>query len=271
MRIYCPKLCLVFFLIFYSLNVYSELAERNLTIQELEKISFLDDYSSNVVYGYHIVMDTPKYAPRYNRGRLSCRNCHLQAGTKKFALPLNILGMYPKWRAKNGKHNGIGLRIRECFLYSMNGLLPPENAPEVLAVAAYISYLSKGERIGVAPEGRGVKTIDTTGYDPNPSSGKIVYKAKCAVCHGKEGLGNAYSPPVAGIDSYNAGAGMNKIQTLAGFVWQNMPLGNEQSLTQQEALDVAAYLHIQLRGGDPRKGKLLKFLEPIGKWLGILE
>ncbi|MDP3517572.1 MAG: c-type cytochrome [Pseudohongiella sp.] len=231
------------------------------SIQQLLEEPFLDDYYSNVVYGYEIIIDTQKNASRYVGNALNCSNCHLQAGTQKEALPLNVAGMYPKWRAKNGKRNGIGLRIRECFLYSMDGIMPPEDAPEVLAISAYVSYLSQGQIMGAEPEGRGVPTLPDTGYDPNPANGRAVYLAQCASCHGTQGEGVAGMPPVWGLNSYNKGAGMNDIREAAGFIWANMPLGNGKSLSHQQALDVSAYLNLQIRPSDPRDSKFLKLLE----------
>ncbi len=107
------------------------------TIEELQARDFLDDYESNIVYGYNIVMETERYATRYVGNKLSCTNCNLNGGMTPDALPLNVAGLYPQWRSKNGVRIGIVLRIRECFLYSHNGVLPPDHAPEVLAVAAY--------------------------------------------------------------------------------------------------------------------------------------
>ena len=231
------------------------------SISQLLSEPFLDDYYSNVVYGYEIVTDTQKHASRYVGNSLNCSNCHLQAGTQKDALPLNVAGMYPKWRAKNGKRNGIGLRIRECFLYSMDGIMPTEDAPEVLAIAAYVTYLSQGQVLGAEPEGRGVPTLPDTGYDPNPANGRAVYLAQCANCHGQQGEGLGQMPAVWGSDSYNKGAGMNGIQMAAGFIWANMPLGNAQSLSHQQALDVSAYLNLQYRPADPNDSKFLKLLE----------
>ncbi len=231
------------------------------SIEQLLEEPFLDDYYSNVVYGYRIVTDTQNYASRYVGNRLKCSNCHLQAGTRQDAMPLNVAGMYPKWRSKNGKRNGIGLRIRECFLYSMDGIMPPEDAPEILAVAAYVTYLSQGEVMGREPDGRGVPTLPDTGYDPNPANGRAIYQQQCAACHGEQGQGIADMPPVWGLDSYNKGAGMNTIHKGAGFIWANMPLGNGRSLTHQQALDVSAYLNLQIRPADPRDSKFLKLLE----------
>ena len=233
------------------------------SIEQLLTEPFLDDYYSNVVYGYKIVNDSQHFASRYVGNSLNCSNCHLQSGTKPNALPLNVAGMYPKWRAKNGKRNGIGLRIRECFIYSMDGIMPPDDAPEVLAIAAYVTYLSQGEVMGAEPEGRGVPTIGDTGYDPNPANGRAVYLDQCVSCHGTQGEGVGDMPALWGLDSYNKGAGMNRIQEAAGFIWANMPLGQDYSLTQQQALDVAAYLNLQYRPADPRESKLLKFLEDL--------
>lgn len=239
-------------------------------IEELKARTVLDDYESNIVHGYNIVTDTPRYAPRYAGNRLSCTNCHLKAGSVPDALPLNVAGLYPRWRAKNGVRNGIGLRIRECFLYSHNGVMPPADAPEVLAVAAYIHWLSEGEVIGTPPRNWGVPTLTQTNQDPNPAMGETVYRRACLACHGAEGQGGPGVPPLWGPDAYNAGAGMNNIHKAAGFIWANMPLGAGRSLSQQEALDVAAYLHLQPRPFDPREGRLRKLGERLLHWLGGL-
>jgi thiosulfate dehydrogenase len=240
------------------------------TIEELKARSFLDDYDSNIVYGYNIVMQTERYASRYAGNRLRCTNCHLNGGTKPNALPLNVAGLYPKWRSKNGVRNGIGLRIRECFLYSHNGVMPPEDAPEVLAVAAYITYLSEGQVIGAPPPNWGVPTLPDTSLDPNPAKGETVYKRECAVCHGSDGSGSKSIPPLWGPDSYNAGAGMNNVAKAAGFIWANMPPRPTPTLSHQEALDIAAFLNIQMRPFDPREGRLKKLLEDIVHRLSTL-
>lgn len=249
------------FALFAAVSSFAQTASPS--IEQLVNEPFLDDYYSNVVLGYKIVNDTQHFASRYVGNGLNCKNCHLESGTKKDALPLNVAGMYPKWRAKNGKRNGIGLRIRECFIYSMDGIMPPDDAPEVLAIAAYVTFLSQGEVLGAEPEGRGVPTLPETGYDPNPANGRAVYMSQCASCHGERGQGVGANPPVWGMDSYNRGAGMNRIREAAGFIWANMPLGQDRSLTHQQAFDVAAYLNLQYRPSDPRQSKFLKLLEDL--------
>jgi thiosulfate dehydrogenase len=231
------------------------------TIEALLARDYLDDYYSNVVFGYRLITETEKYGARYNGNGLRCTHCHLNAGRTLNALPLNVAGIYPKWRSKNGRRNGIGLRIRECFVYSLDGIMPPEDSPEVLAIAAYISYLSYGQVIGQAPKGRGVPTLPDTGFDPNPANGKALYAARCSVCHAPDGQGQGPIPPLWGMRSYNKGAGMFDTRRAAGFIWANMPLGTARSLTYQEALDVAAYINLQIRPADPRDSRLVKLFE----------
>jgi len=59
-------------------------------------------------------------------------------------------------------------------------------------------------------------------------------------------------PPVWGRDSYNGGAGMHTIATAAAFIKANMPLGQGNTLTDQQAWDLAAFINAQPRPPDPR-------------------
>ncbi len=255
------RLCLGVGLLAWGLLGSSVLLAGQADVETLLVRDYLDDYHSNVVFGYRLITETGRYGARYNSNGMRCSNCHLNAGRTPDALPLNVAGMYPKWRSKNGLRNGIGLRIRECFAYSLDGIMPPEDSPEVLAIAAYISYISYGQVIGKEPHGRGAPTLPDTGFDPNPANGKAIYLTRCSTCHGLDGQGMATFPPLWGMHSYNKGAGMYNVRRAGGYIWANMPLGEPRSLTHQEALDVAAYINMQIRPGDPRDSKLVKLFE----------
>lgn len=250
---------IILILIFLQGNVIG----NGITIEELKGREYLDDYLSNVLLGYQIIDDTKKNAYRYAGNNLNCKSCHLKHGTKANAIPLNVSGMYPKWRNKNGKRNGIGLRIRECFVFSMDGIMPPEDSPEVMAVAAYINYLSEGEIIGEKPSGRGVPVLPDTGFSPNPSGGKVIYEQKCITCHNKNGAGGNGVPPLWGLESYNKGAGFFNNEKISGWIYANMPPGSEITLSPQEAKDVGAYINNQIRPADPRVSVWMKIIEDI--------
>ncbi len=220
-----------------------------------------DKYGDEVRLGHQIFTATPKHAHRYAGNGLSCSNCHMDAGRQPNSAPLwAAYGMYPAYRAKNDRSNTLEERIQQCFRFSLDGIAPTLDAPEMRALVSYAHFLARGVPIGVEMPGRGYPQIVNTGYDPNPTRGADIYKAKCASCHGaggggqKKDDGSYVFPPVWGMDSYNKAAGMAQDRILAGFLKANMPLGQGWTLTDQEALDVAAYVNLQIRPWDPRKG-----------------
>jgi len=62
-------------------------------------------------------------------------------------------------------------------------------------------------------------------------------------------------PPLWGKDSFNAGAGMHSVKNAAAFIKANMPLGKGNSLSPQEAWDVAQFVDSHDRPPDPRVKK----------------
>ena len=95
------------------------------------------------------------------------------------------------------------------------------------------------------------------GYDH--ARGAKVYAQNCALCHGADGQGRKDEsgklrfPPLWGPEAYNWGAGMSRIDTAAGFIKANMPLGKPYSLSDQDAWDAAAYINSHERPKDPRQ------------------
>ena len=95
-------------------------------------------------YAY-IGPNVPDVSKRYAGNNLACSNCHLQAGTKKFGLPLfGLYGDFPRYSARSGGEVSIEDRINSCMTRSMNGRPLPIDAPEMQAMVAYIKFLSSG-------------------------------------------------------------------------------------------------------------------------------
>jgi thiosulfate dehydrogenase len=221
-----------------------------------------DKYGELVRQGYRIFTNTTEHARRYSGNSLSCGNCHLDAGRRPHSAPLwAAWGMYPAYLAKSDRVSTFEERLQQCFRFGMNGIAPPIDSHEIRALVAYSQWLARGKPAGVELPGRGFPTIVRTGSDPNPLRGKTVYGKRCIACHGEHGEGRKDAgPPLWGLGSYNKGAGFFRIDLLAGFLKANMPLGNTD-LTDQEALDLAAWINLQERWPDPRKGLLRGFLE----------
>lgn len=217
--------------------------------------------------GYAIFTNTPQYARRFSGNALSCASCHLDAGRRANAAPMwAAWGMYPAYLAKTDRVTTLEERIQQCFRFSINGFPPPLDSQEMQALMTYMQWLSTGQPVGVEREGRGFPTVPRTGSDPDAFRGKALYAARCTSCHGKQGEGlrsatgeNIY-PPLWGHASFNKGAGMNRIDLLSGFLKANMPM-DKPDLTDQQALDIAAWIILQERWPDPRKGLLTGMLE----------
>lgn len=217
--------------------------------------------------GRDIFIDTGKYASQYVGNSMSCAQCHLDAGRRENAAPMwAAYVQYPKYRAKNNKVNTMEERIMGCFSYSMNaqaspaGKAPPPGDEIYKSLITYMYWLADGAPTGEDMRGAGYIKVKkpAAGYDIQ--RGARVYEQNCALCHGadgqgrNDGSGKLRFPPLWGPESYNWGAGMHNINTAAGFIKANMPLGKPYSLTDQEAWDVAAYINSHERPKDPRQG-----------------
>lgn len=212
----------------------------------------------------HIGPEVADPAKRYAGNNLACRNCHLDAGTKKFGNPLwGLKDRYPHYNSETGGAISLEDRLNGCMTRSMNGRPLPSDAPEMRAMVAYIDFLSQGVKPGEELSGYGSGQMAELDRAADPQRGQAVYRQTCAVCHGVNGEGLRRSlpttdlgymvPPLWGLDSFNNAAGMNRLTTLANFVHFNMPNGTSYvmpRLSVGDSWDVAAYVVSQTR---PRK------------------
>jgi thiosulfate dehydrogenase len=217
-----------------------------------------DDFGKQVALGREIFIDPGKYAKAYVGNQLSCENCHLDAGRLAHSAPLwGAYPMYPAYRSKNHHVNTFAERLQGCFNYSMNGKAPPLGDPVLVALESYAYWMSKGEPIGTSLPGRGYPKLTKPALAPDYARGETVYKRDCALCHGDGGQGQQAAgrtvfPPLWGPQSFNWGAGMEQITNAAGFIKANMPLGRGNTLTDQDAWDVAYFMDAHERPQDPR-------------------
>jgi len=218
-----------------------------------------------ILFGEKVISQTSKYIgplvsdpnQRFAGNNLSCKNCHLQAGQQINAIGfVGVSSRYPSFRGRENREGNLKERINGCMQRSLNGKPLPLKSKEMNAMIAYMEWLSQG-----VPKGsqvKGIKTPDLEVLDraADPKLGKNVFDTKCAVCHQSNGQGLALNPkdlsqgytfpPLWGTDSYNNGAGMNRVITSAKYIKANMPLG-AANLSRAEAFDVAAYINSQER------------------------
>ena len=215
-------------------------------------------YGDLVRFGQNIFEDTPKYAGEYARNGLSCRNCHLDRGRAPTSGPMWAAYVhYPEYRKKDGLVNTMQMRIQGCFRYSQNGVVPPADSREVTALVTYFYWLATGLPVGIKPKAVGYPKLAAAEQKPSPERGVKVYAQSCALCHGDDGQGRASGermvfPPLWGPQSFNWGAGMHQVDMAAAFIKSNMPYGAGNTLSEQDAWDVAAYVNSRPRPQDPR-------------------
>ena len=219
--------------------------------------------------GYRIFTNTPREAPAFTHGNVSCSNCHLNAGQRERALPLvGVTAVYPEMNRRAARMFTIEDRIIDCFLRSENGTQAPGPAPtptskEVVAVAAYLDWLSEGYEKGKNPAWRGKNVIAADRILPvealDPAKGEALFLEKCINCHGEDGqgveIGDKKAAPLWGPHSWNDGAGAARVYTLAGIIRYAMPYLEPGSLTDEEAQQIAAFITSKSRPAYPFKDK----------------
>jgi len=237
--------------------------------------STLDDskLSKEIRWGFKIFTDTPKEAPQFAPGKISCNNCHLNGGQRERSLPLvGVAGMFPEYNKRSGRLYSLGDRVVDCFLRSENatgapgfskdpGVLLTTTSKEVLAVSAYITWLAQGSEVGKNPAWRGQNTIAAANQIPvdklDIHRGEALFLEHCTNCHGMDGqgvqIGDKKAGPLWGPDSWNDGAGAGRVYTLAGIIRYSMPYLNPGKLTDEEAQQVAAFIDSRPRPTYPYK------------------
>ncbi len=222
-----------------------------------------DDVDSELVaYGKKLVEETYNHigpaaedeAMRFAGNELACKNCHLDAGLRKFAAPyVGVTKRFPNFRNRENRVGSIEQRINGCMERSMNGRPIPEDSREMKAFVAYMNWLGHRTDASGKVEEKGFVAIEYPDRAVDLERGKQVYFKGCSTCHGTEGLGqklpsgHGYQfPPLAGDDSYNTGAGMHRVLTAMAFIKGNMPLGATSAhplLRDGDAYDVAGFIN----------------------------
>jgi thiosulfate dehydrogenase len=227
--------------------------------------------SKQIRRGYDIFMKTPTEAPRFTGSRMTCANCHLNAGQRERSLPLvGIATQFPEYNRRAGRFFSLEDRIVDCFLRSENGTgraadndLPSTASDEVLAVSAYLTWLSKGTGMGQSLSWRGQNTIPAASLIPidqlDRARGEAIFTERCTSCHGADGqgvsIGDKRAGPLWGPDSWNDGAGAARVYTLAGIIRYSMPYLDPGSLSDADAQHVAAFLTSKPRPAYPFKDR----------------
>jgi thiosulfate dehydrogenase len=214
-----------------------------------------------IQYGRDLMLKTAFYIGpegingKHTLSKVSCSNCHQNAGTKQFSFDLlTSYSRYPQYRAREDRVLSLADRVNNCIERPLNGKPLDSNSLEMQAFLAYYKWLDsfvpadKKEQLG-----KHLK-LSFPNRAADPARGEKVYITRCARCHGNNGEGkystnkNAYLYPVLWGDSaYQAGSSVHRVIKMAGWIKANMPydsaVWNKPVLSDEEAFDVAAFLN----------------------------
>jgi len=254
----------------------------------------LGEKGAQIKFGYLLITKTADYigplskdlTKQYAGNNLSCNNCHLNAGRKVGSGSfVGVSNRFPQFRGRENKIGTLKDRINGCMERSMNGEKMPEDCEEMNAMVAYMEWLSEDVPEEIEKIYKGYVKINIPPYKSDPEIGKELYIEKCQQCHMENGLGKRTPgaeftgyiyPPLGGGDTFNDGAGMNRVITAAEFIKGNMPFGatyDAPLVTDEEAFHLAAYINTFDRPVKPNKEadfpdkKLKPVSTPYGPWV----
>src|SRR5436853_711332 len=195
--------------------------------------------------GRALLVATAESLPAHVGNKLRCVSCHLDGGRRSSGSWVGVFARYPQYRARSATVETLQYRINDCFRRSMNGLPLATDGADMRDIVAYLWFLSRA--VPVAPAPMSNRLAKWAALSADTAAGARVYATSCVKCHGAEGEGTAVAPPVWRAHSYNIGAGMAGGRTAAAVLRDNMPFDQPATLTDQEALDVAAYVNAHAR------------------------
>jgi thiosulfate dehydrogenase len=218
--------------------------EAGHTPPSMEDLDPDDPKTESIEYGEEIFNETNTVLPENVGNELSCQSCHADGGLTNSASMVGVAADYPQYRPREGVTFTLEDRINGCMIRSMNGEMIDSDSEEMRGLIAYLTYISEGVEIGADRPWAEPNSLDEL-PEPDVANGEELYtKKNCLSCHGDDGAGTGTNsgPALWGENSFNDGAGMGRLTKAAGYIQNNMPIGEEGTLTDQEAADLAAFL-----------------------------
>lgn len=220
-----------------------------------------NELGSAIRYGRELLVNTAYYIGpngvngKYLGNKMNCSNCHLDAGTKPYALSLmHAQTSYPQYRARENKVLSLAERVNNCIMRPHSGTPIPIDGKEMNAFLSYFRWINSFVKPNDTLHSVKGLAIQFPNRAANSKLGSNLYKKHCESCHGNNGEGlltkdsSTYVyPPLWGLQSYQPGSSMHRVTKLASYIKANMPhkMASYQNpvLSDEECLDIAAFIN----------------------------
>jgi thiosulfate dehydrogenase len=231
-----------------------------------------DQFGDMVRYGRELIWNTAYYigpsgiVGQYTANKMSCSNCHADAGTRPFAFNFfSSHARYPQYRGRENLVLDMEQRINNCVERPGNGKPLPLGSKEVVAMECYMKWLATNVPVGQHVKGDEMPELEYPAAAADIQKGATIYAAECMVCHGRDGEGmwridsskgigkwtvdsSGYLyPPLWGPFSFQNGSSPSRVLKVARFIKANMPFKKatwrKPFLTDEQCIDVAAFIN----------------------------
>jgi cytochrome c len=203
----------------------------------------------------------------------ACSSCHFTGGHVPFGTPMYqspskykpnpATGLGPYF-GPLGYHRDLEDSILDCLQNCMNAdRVPAKDDPVMVAMVEYIHWVADGitdpamkENWNLLPPEAGAKLPTIAGIasmHADPVRGGLLYANQCSDCHDKDGPGQGEFrtdeerpriPALWGVlNGFTRGAAFHRNTVLAAYVQKHMPYDAPATLSNQDALDIAAYIN----------------------------
>ncbi len=219
----------------------------------------------------------------YATATTACSSCHFTGGHVPFGTPVYqspskytpdpVTGLGPYF-GPMGYYRDLEDSVIDCFRNCMNAeRSPAKDDPVMRDLVAYIEWVADGikdpdmrENWRLLPPdaGPGLPVINgVANMRANPRRGEELYDDHCAGCHDKDGPGlgeyrsdegRPRTPALWGDrDGHSRAAAFYRNGVLGAYIQTHMPYGKPNTLSAQQALNIAAYINAPDK---PRSGGL---------------
>lgn len=217
---------------------------------DIDSLDPEDPKTEAILYGEEVFNETNVVMPDHVGNELSCQSCHADGGLSVSSSLVGVVADYPQYRPRENVTFTLEDRVNGCMIRSMNGEMMETDSEEMRGLIAYMTFLSEGYEIGTAERPWAAPSNKEEIPEPNVAAGEELYEEKnCLTCHATDGSGTGANtgPALWGENSFNDGAGMGRLTKITGYIQNNMPIGDEYDLTDQEAVDLGAFILMQDR------------------------